>query len=287
MLSAFALSLVLVGQSKFSSDPSQVQLHFEDVERFYKVLDSASDEELGARLKSDYLKSGSVGLAFFRLTKIRLDDMFVAYVKKNKEQLVKDREKIFRIKDAEKRIRASFFAFKHLNPDAVFPPLYFVIGRETSGGTAFSGGLVMGAEMSVNDPALVHQIVAHELIHFNQKMGSGNLLNATLAEGMADFLGELSSGGCINSPLHKYGNAHEVEIWNQWKHDVANGNKIADWIGTYSQTVPRPGDLGYFVGYKISQAYYDKAPDKLKAIRELLTRKDAAKIVEESGYDPK
>jgi hypothetical protein len=287
MLSAFALSVVLVGQSKFSSDPSQVQLHFEDVERFYKVLDTASEDDLEARLKDEYLHIGSKGLAFFRLAKIGKDDNFVAYVKRRKAELLKNKDRIFATKDAEKRIRASFFAYKYLYPDAVFPPVYLVIGREASGGTSCPEGLILGAEMSVNDPAVVHQIVAHELIHFNQKMGSGNLLNATLAEGMADFLGELSSGGCINSPLHKYGNAHEVEIWNQWKHDVANGNKIADWIGTYSQTVPRPGDLGYFVGYKISHAYYDKVPDKLKAVKDLLTRKDAAKIVEESGYDPK
>jgi len=145
----------------------------------------------------------------------------------------------------------------------------------------------MGAEMNVNDPATVHYIVAHELIHFNQKMGSSNLRSATLAEGMADLLGEMASGGCINSPLHVYGKAHESELWKQWKQDVANGNKIKDWIGTYSQTKPRPGDLGYFVGYKICEAYIDKSQDKLAAIRELLTRTDAEKIVEESGYDPK
>jgi hypothetical protein len=40
------------------------------------------------------------------------------------------------------------------------------------------------------------------------------------------------------------------------------------------------------VGYKICEAYIDRAEDKLAAIRELLTRTDAEKVVEESGYDP-
>jgi uncharacterized protein YjaZ len=195
---------------------------------------------------------------------------------------------MMKIRDCERKVRAAFFAFKYIYPDAVFPPVYFVVGRESSGGTAGSVGLVLGAEMDVNDPAIAHDIVAHELIHFNQKIKPNGLRSATIAEGSADFIGELISGGNINaSVVYPYGYANEKRLWQEWNSDVANGDKIKDWIGSWGQVDPRPGDLGYFMGYRITQSYYDKATDKLKAVKEILTAANAQKFVEESGYDPK
>ncbi|MEI7985677.1 MAG: hypothetical protein WCI55_08620 [Armatimonadota bacterium] len=133
MFATVVMASLLASQSPFTPDPAKVELHFEDIERFYKTLDSAEESDLGEKLKAGYLNVGSKGLAYFRLTKFRMDDLFIAYVKKNRAQLQKDREKIFQIKDAENRIRASFFAFKFLYSDAVYPPLYFVIGRESAG----------------------------------------------------------------------------------------------------------------------------------------------------------
>ena len=140
--------------------------------------------------------------------------------------------------------------------------------------------------MDVNDASRAHWIVAHELIHFNQQFGDSNLRDATLAEGSADFLGELCSGGMINTEQQQYGSAHEAELWAQWRHDVDNGNKIADWIGSWGQKVPRLGDLGYFVGYRITEAYFLRASDRRRAIRDILERKDSVRFIEESGYSP-
>jgi hypothetical protein len=46
----------------------------------------------------------------------------------------------------------------------------------------------------------------------------------------------------------------------------------------------RPADLAYFVGYRIAQAYYDKAPDKKLAIETILNFEDADQLVRDSGY---
>jgi uncharacterized protein YjaZ len=291
MLTGIALGAVLTLQAKkptFTSDPNQVQIVTEDIDRFYQVLETTSDADLEQRLKADYLKKGTQGLVFFSVAKIQDVKKFAAYVQKKRSHLMEIKPRLMRIKEAEKRIRASFYAFKFLYPDAVFPPIYFVVGRETSGGTAGDQGLMLGAEMDINDPAITHEIVAHELIHFNQKMGSNGLRDSTISEGSADFIGELISGGNINSSVvYPHGYANEKKLWIEWMSDVANGNKVKDWIGSWGQKEPRPGDLGYFVGYRITQAYYNKSTDKLKAVREILTATDAKKFVEESGYDPK
>ena len=46
----------------------------------------------------------------------------------------------------------------------------------------------------------------------------------------------------------------------------------------------RPADLGYYIGYHIKKAYYDRAPDKARAIREILHIADARQFLARSGY---
>jgi hypothetical protein len=46
----------------------------------------------------------------------------------------------------------------------------------------------------------------------------------------------------------------------------------------------RPKDLGYYMGYRIAQAYYDSASDKREAIRDILAIRDAHEFLKKSGY---
>lgn len=43
-------------------------------------------------------------------------------------------------------------------------------------------------------------------------------------------------------------------------------------------------DLGYFVGARICEAYYEQAADKQQAIRDLMFVSDPQAILEASGY---
>ena len=47
-----------------------------------------------------------------------------------------------------------------------------------------------------------------------------------------------------------------------------------------------PADLGYFVGYRICQAYYESSDDKAAAVRALLLNTDGAELLAQSGYAP-
>ncbi len=270
-----------------STDPLNVSIVTEDIPRFWKVFDTAKDDELESRLQHEYVDVGSPGLREFMTLKVGSVKQLADLIKQHREVYVARRERTLRMAESTRAIRAAFCAFKYFYPKAKFPPVTFVIGRFTSAGTSGTSGLMLGAEMDINDPAQAHWIVAHELIHFNQRFGDSNLRDATLAEGSADFLGELCSGGLINTEQQQFGRAHEAALWAQWRHDVDNGNKIADWIGSWGQKVPRPGDLGYFVGYRITEAYFLHAPDKRRAVRDILERQDSARFIQESGYSPK
>ena len=55
-------------------------------------------------------------------------------------------------------------------------------------------------------------------------------------------------------------------------------------LGTKSASSTRPADLGYYVGYKITQAYYTRQSDKRRALKDILQIGDFAKFLQASGY---
>ena len=207
------------------------------------------------------------------------------------------------IKDS---IRVAFRRMSALYPDAKFCDVYFLIGRMTSGGTTGRNTLLIGTEMFGRDattpidelPAWhravtgqisnLPQIVAHEMIHTLQgkRDGKMTLLSASLGEGSADFLSELISGKHIINPAYAYGDAHEAELWAKFKTETDSSN-TSNWLYQGDRAPPGvPADLGYWMGYKISKAYYDKAADQKAAVRDILLYKDAKTFLQASGYQP-
>src|SRR3546814_8835751 len=59
---------------------------------------------------------------------------------------------------------------------------------------------------------------------------------------------------------------------------------LSDWV--YNASPDTPGDLGYWVGYRIAKAYYRNAPDKRQALREIFGMSDPKAFLEKSGWYP-
>lgn len=62
---------------------------------------------------------------------------------------------------------------------------------------------------------------------------------------------------------------------------------VSDWLYNGSKSQNRPADLGYWIGYKITKAYYDKAADKKQAVADIIQIDDADEFLEKSGYASK
>ena len=111
------------------------------------------------------------------------------------------------------------------------------------------------------------------------------LLKGVMVEGMADFMGELISGNTANDRLLRYTNGREKQIWADFKKEMYL-NRSYNWIANANQeTEQKPADLGYWVGYRICKAYYERAPDKKQAIYDLLHLKDYKKLYEDSRVE--
>jgi len=289
-------------------DPKNAKLVTSDIDLFWKAYDEAAKHPKRKQeiYQKEYFDKGSVGLQDYYQSKIRSTELFVENLEKKPNFYRAIRANTKRVASMTPQIQEGFRKLKELYPPARFPNVYFVIGRFNSGGTASGNGMLIGTDMQVRSADIpleelslwarnnfntlegLPTLIAHEQIHFIQKKGNGQtLLQGAIDEGMADFLAELTTGKNPNIRLAKYGNAHEKEVWADFKKEMA-GNNWNNWIANGSQeTAEKPADLGYFVGYKICQAYYEEAPDKKQAVHDILNIGDYPAFLAKSRYEEK
>jgi hypothetical protein len=267
------------------ADPDSARLISSDIRLFWDALDRAPSDSLAAVLQRDYLSRGTVGVRDFIPGRIRSAEDLAAFVRDHRARYDSARAANLDVTRAEPAIRAALRRLKAIYPDAVFPDIYFVIGRFNSGGTASRHGLLIGAEM-YRDPSGLPAIVAHELIHYQQHYDSPTLLQHAFMEGSADFLGEMISGAQINNAAREYGLAHEHALWQEFQPHFAD-RTFSPWM--YGKPPDgRPNDLGYFIGYRIAEAYFNRMTDKQQAIRDILTSANGnvKELLAKSGYAP-
>jgi len=284
------------------ADPDGARFIATDVDLFWKTyakLPTAPDP--AGLLRREYLDQGSVGLQDFIPNRIRSAAHLLEVIQRHPRYFSAIRENTLKAAGVEAAARHSFRAFKALYADAMFPDVYFVVGALDSGGTSSSNGLLLGVDLFgggpgvptdemgpwhravLHTPADLPSIVAHELIHFQQTHAPRTLLEKAFHEGSADFLAALIAEGNFNRATYDYGYAHGAELWRQFRAEM-EGTDASRWLYGSSQQDGRPADLGYFVGFRIAQAYYGQARDKAQAVREILTSDDVARILAESRY---
>lgn len=197
-------------------------------------------------------------------------------------------------------IRTLFTKLETLIPGGRPPDVYFVVGDGISGGTVTNGRspiVLIGMERN-GAVAGLPGTIAHEYVHTQQDYPligimtggpsflRGTLLRHAIKEGGADFIASL----VVGKPRHNaFGEAHAAELWRDFQRDKHTKDyRLWLYNGWNAKELKslgeRPGDLGYWMGYLITKAYYDKAPDKAAAIHDLLTITDFDTFLARSGY---
>lgn len=274
-----SISQISFGQENYSDSPLNAKFITTDYDNFwqqYDKMDSSSGNPF-----VEYLNNASDGLKPF-VEYLNADSLHQTVLTR-KDDYLSSRPIINNINTKKKKVQSSYAAMKYWYPDATFPPVYFVVGMFTSGGTASENGLVIGSEMLNNLDGL-NGLISHELIHYQQKIsGDDNLLKQAIVEGSADFIGELISGEHINQIPFNYGNENESELCKEFVSKMLKDDYI-DWLYGTSGKDDRPNDLGYWIGYKITEAYFNKQEDKIKAISDILNVNNPLGFTKKSGY---
>jgi hypothetical protein len=298
---------ILFAQVPFSStNPAEVRLVTDDIPRFWSAFDSCKIDTANrtAILNKLYFDKGTPGLKKFNELSINGAQNMGRVVKKYRLYYESIRENTYKVKTLDPEIRKSLFNLKNIYPEAHFPDVYFLIGDLNAGGKPDSIGLLIGTEIMAADVnsdftnlplpftkellsfgiKTIPFTVAHELIHYQQSYLKRDLtlLGSSIKEGSADFVGELISGGNCNPIPFNYGEQHEKVLWLQFKKEM-DSTDFSNWLYNQS-TVDRPANLGYYIGYKITQAYYNQTKDKRQAVYDILNIKDFDAFLIKSGY---
>jgi Predicted Zn-dependent protease (DUF2268) len=289
--------------------PAKAIFHTEDIKQFWIAYDKAMLDTANMLkiFKAEYFDKGSAGMNDYMALKVRNTKAFVKHIKERPKFYAAIRANTYKVDTYKKDFYESFKKLKSIYEPAVFPDVYFIMGAFTSAGTVSPKGLLLGINQMVktkdiptdeltlwqkNTFAELYKLkytVAHELIHAQQESlkQDTTTLYYCIMEGMADFIGELISGKNSNDRLHTWAKGKEQKIWNRFVPDMYL-NKYENWIANSDQeTKDNPSDQGYWIGYQICKAYYDKAKNKKQALYDMLHIQDYKKFLEESGWEMK
>jgi hypothetical protein len=287
------------------SDPKNLSVETGDIVRFWENFDFINNKEADDIFLNNYIKNGSVGLKTFY--NIRMSQNLGKYL-----------ERVRSMEHYYQSIRTTSLKFESLRPEfvkaaeklkelyteAIFPPIYFLMGSLNNVGTPDGyAGMLIGAEhlckspdsdldslteydrMVIFDFAQTVPIIVHEYVHLQQKnKPERTLLEYTIMEGAADFVTYLILGQYTNPDVFKFGFANEKRLWEQFEKEMQTEDTDNWLFNSYNPKTGYPGNLGYFIGFRICESYYNQALDKKLAIKQILEIQDFDQFLKESKY---
>ncbi|MGC4096110.1 MAG: DUF2268 domain-containing putative Zn-dependent protease [Nitrospira sp.] len=290
-----------------------------DIDHFWEAFDNLKNcktrKDSIASFQALYLDRATDGLKDFIDAREFTAEKFVNEVAHLPKFYNSIRKNTWESKNAVPLVEDVVSKFREIYPNFKPFKVCFAIGLVNTGGTVSDKFLLIGTEVSTstantdlsefNNSAYSKQlangsdvvqkiknIIAHEYVHtqqttpLNKDAVSCSLLYMAMQEGFCDFIGELTSGSQINLVGLKYGDAHENELWQNFKNELCNSNANG-WLYNYSSVKDKPADLGYYIGYKIAQEYYKNATDKKQAVIDIIEMNDPLGFLQRSRYDKK
>ncbi len=312
-----------IGLSSFGICTKAQDYTFEtsDITRFWETYDTIAtmtdSAEISRVFNEMYLEKASDGFKELMKTcgDVRTPEYFIEDFQLYPNFWKSCRNSTLKIRDKQNEIDSVFNNFNALFPEFTPPKVCVLIGTFSIGGNATDEWILLGGEYVSYDScfelgefvtddkkswehfimsnylyfknAKISLVIAHETTHFLQEnQPSDNVLVHCIYEGVAEFISEKMSGEKIKTAYSLYGEEHEEELLAEFIEDK-NNKDISGWLYEGSQSDNRPKDVGYFVGYKICEAYYLNQKDSVKAIKDMIAISDNNDFFEKSGYAQK
>ena len=111
------------------------------------------------------------------------------------------------------------------------------------------------------------------------------VLRMSLAEGAAELIAEVISGNVANPGLTRWTHGREAEVEAAFVREM-DGTDLSNWLYNYRAGSDAPYDLGYWVGYRITKAYYVRSTDRREALKQIIEMDDPAAFLAKSGWTP-
>lgn len=261
-----------------------------------------------------YDRASNILTSFLSERKISSEN-FVKVIAKNPKFYESVRPYTLQVLSIQADYQLVISKLKEIYPSCVPFKICFAIGTMNTGGNTFNHNIFIGTELTmlgenvdfseepdynpesrknrkIDLPKRLRGIISHESIHTQQidtldkNAISCDLLWYCLREGSANFLGELMTGTTNYTIVNEYGDKNEAVLWKEFKAGLCSQD-YSKWLYNGYESNKRPSDIGYYVGYKIVQSFYENAKDKNQAIKEIVEINDPIEFLQKSQYDLK
>jgi hypothetical protein len=289
-----AIALVTIGIGAAAEAPA---IHTEDVTRFYQVYEAAGGHPTADAIQRDYIDPGSVGLQSLEKTRNVTGATIARNLAAHAEMYATARQCLTVLPQVRARLEIALAKMRDLYPAMSDRPIFIAVSRGKPVGIADSSGVIIGLEalcavqwMASNVEDRYVQVIVHEYTHVQQAIAEPTfydnpkptVLEGALVEGAAEFTAKLITGGAATyDALEVTTKGHEAQIETAFAADE-DSTDLSKWFN--NSTMTKPGDLGYWVGYRIVKSFYDRSGDKRAAFREILQIHDSKAFLDASGW---
>jgi len=248
-----------------------------------------------AILQSEYIDKGTPGLKIFIEKYGLTPERLIKAIRKHPEQYASMRQMPELLAGLEKDAREAFVELKQFIPNAVYPPTYFLVEAHRGIGSGSVEGQLISVDKWKAPIEGKTTMITHELVHFQQVVAVGydkykalygpekSLLGLCIREGTAELFADLVTGNITQDEAVEYTLEHEKRLWN-WLVKEMDSAETGDWMWKKPEDPEQPYHVGYVMGYRIVEAYYNNAADKAQAVDEILSVSDYRAFLDKSGY---
>ncbi|MEG0851151.1 MAG: Ig-like domain-containing protein [Flavobacterium sp.] len=313
----FFLALFLISAKVSFSQTAGQKFVSTDIDNFWKAYEkvtSVSDSiKQHQYLNEFYLDKGSLGLKSLIEVRNYTPKEFLNSITKYPKFWNSLKENSTNVSNLYPEIETDIRKLKEAYPPLKPSTIYFSIGAFRTNGTIQNDRILIGSELSLADETTIIDelpawrqnfykeynprknialLCTHEYVHTQQKELVENLLSMCLSEGVAEFISCKVTDKKSNCPAIEFGKTNQEKVINQFIADLYIMSNNYNWLWGENRNDLKIRDLGYYIGYEISERYYNASKDKAKAIKTLIeldyhNEKEMEQIVDASKLFPK
>lgn len=287
------------------TNPDSLRIVWADVDHFWTAYDqlptARTTADSLAIIEREYLAPATPGLRAYAEAANATAPDFLRALRTHRRYLAAIRPGTQAIAGQQTAIRKAARQLKQAYPGAVFPDIYFAIGKFEVGGSPLNQLLYVGAELkcatpnapvaelrpdlrgSVSPVSALSTVCLHEIVHGQQHLPSANSnLDIALFEGAAEYVAFRLTGRLGATEAIAYGRQHEAAVREQFAREADQPAAPRWFLTSADAATHEPGALGYFIGFRICEAYYTQARDKKAALQALISLSDMPGLLAQS-----
>jgi hypothetical protein len=282
--------------TEFTREPAEARFVYDDVVNFNRAFAMlASSADSLDVIQAEYIDKGTPGLKVFQEKYGLTAEGLLKAIRKRPEKYTALKDMPAALHELEDSTRAAFERLKQLIPEAVFLPTYFLVETHRGIGSGSVEGPLIAVDRWEQPLFDKTTMIVHEVTHIQQVVAVGydkyvalfgpekNLLGLCIREGTAEFFADLVTGDITQDEALPYTIEHESRLWEQFVKEM-HGSETGDWMWSKPADSTQPPHVGYVMGYRIVQSYYERAEDTARAVTDILSVTDYPKFLEQSGY---